>query len=552
MQLGNAASVEWTQRVESSSLLRDPLGIEDQHLYLQKEFTVGITSVTPRARYYTIWAYYYEYLYRTGVVDPNKFEKIFILSSLAHHKGNYQSPDLIHMYNNQKFANDWNQKTAFTLDFIINGYGRVYYNRQMEVFRCAWMRNGQEYISKINAKLANTLSFLDPNDFERESFTIDELNNLFNGFCICQTSQNSEENKILSKLMFGFFSEKNGNADIDDLAFNEYMKGAVKLDFINRPLPWTSFHDYYSLQEQNSRRRNTLLLFLKIIYETSPPSKSEFRRYIWDAIYFNQNRKTKEDLYFGELENTRKYWEFFQLNLYYVYLVEKTLEGIQKIVMENIGIHKKNLINSLNIENIFLRLSEELSCDVNENTSMKEIFLRIAQINENTKSSLNSDLNESDIFNDLNVENLEIFLAKSITFLGLLYHRYNQNLQFIEKPLKVNDISSLQIEDLFSYLENNGEDENITSFFTELFRVLINRHFFISAQRFAENNTKNWLFTEEDGRLYSARIPIKISPLDNRWSSIRTIMTDLGFIYRDSYSELKLTDKGLLWLQQIK
>jgi hypothetical protein len=552
MKIGNNSSVDWTQRVESVSMLRDPIGIWNHHLSFQEEFTPGITSVTLRARYYTIWAYYYQYLHRTHIIDPNNFEKIFILASLAHHDGNCQSPDLIHMYNNQKFLTDWDQKNIFNLDFDINGFGRTYYNRQMEVFRCAWTKEtGEEHISKINSKLANTLSFLNPNDFKIESFTKDELKNLFKGFCICQTTQNSEENEILSKLMFGFFSERIGTADIDDSDFNEYMNGVVNLDFIDRPISWASFHDYYSLKEQNSRRRNTLLLFLKIINETSPAT-NDFIRYIWDAIYFSQNRETNEYINFDKLEKTREYWEFFQLNVYYVFILEKILERIQKIVTENIGIHKMNLMNSQDTEIIFSELSEQIGFDVNDSTTMMKIFTRIGQINEDSRSSLNSGLNESNIYNNLYDKNSETFFAKSIVFLGLLYHRYNQNLQFIDKTHNVNDFSSLLIEDLFSHLEKNGDDIHIAPFFSELFRVLVNRHLFVSAERYASNGTKNWIFTEEDGRLFSARTPIAISPRDNRWPSIRTLLTDLGFVYRDSDSNLKITDKGALWLHQIQ
>jgi|GEM_PF-1884491 len=553
MQIGDTSSINWTQRVESVSMLRDPIGIWNHHLPIQDEFTSGITSVTYRARYYTIWAYYYQYLHRMDIVDPKNFEKIFILSSLAHHEGNSQIPELIHMYNNQKFSSDWNQKNTFTLDFDINGFGRTYYNRQMEVFRCAWTKEtGEEHISKINSKLANTLSFLNPDDFKRKSFTKDELTKLFDGFCICQTTHNAKENEILSKLMFGFFSEGSGTADIDDSAFNDYMKGVINLDFIDRPLSWTSFHQYYSLEEQNARRRNSLLLFLKIINDTSPPM-NEYIRYIWDAIYFGQNRDTNEVIYFDKLEKTRQYWEFFQLNVYYVYILEKILETIQKIVSENIGIHKMNLMNSQDAEQIYGRLSEQLGVDVTEVTSMMAIFSQIGQINKYSKTSLDSSLNESEIYDTLYYKNSEIFLADSIIFLGLLYHRYNQNLQFIDETRNVNDISSLLMEDLFNYLEENGDGIQIIPFFSELFRVLINRHLFISAERYASNGTKNWIFTEEDGRLFSARTPIAISPRDNRWPSIRTLLTDLDFVARDPDSNnLIITEKGTLWLHQIQ
>ena len=57
----------------------------------------------------------------------------------------------------------------------------------------------------------------------------------------------------------------------------------------------------------------------------NPPNKNniEFKRFIWDAIYFNQNRTNHTFIDFGRLDEIRKYWEFFQLNVYYVYVIEK-------------------------------------------------------------------------------------------------------------------------------------------------------------------------------------------------------------------------------------
>ena len=198
MQIDENLSLSWSQRVPSNSQLRDPLGLWSHHLAIQEEFTPGITSVTQRARYYTILAFYYEKLFKNKVIDTRKFEKIFILSSLAHHDGNYSAPGLLHMYNNQKFARTWDDLESFDLNFEINGFGRVYYNRQLEVFRCAWTDElGRVQTSRINSKLSSALSTIDPEDFKKESFTKAKLKQLFNGFCVCQIHENELEKEIL-------------------------------------------------------------------------------------------------------------------------------------------------------------------------------------------------------------------------------------------------------------------------------------------------------------------------------------------------------------------
>jgi hypothetical protein len=166
------------------------------------------------------------------------------------------------MFDNHKFINDWDQRDSFTLDFKIGGFGRVYYNRQMEVFRCVWTdASGEERRSKINKQLADTLSFLNPENFTLRSLSKDQLKEFFKGFCICCISKNPKEIDILSQLMFGFFSETDGTADIDNPEFSEFMDGNIDLEFADISPHKTG--ERPTLKEQNSRRRNTLFLFLK-------------------------------------------------------------------------------------------------------------------------------------------------------------------------------------------------------------------------------------------------------------------------------------------------
>jgi hypothetical protein len=277
----DAGTVEWTEKVESNSRIVDPLGIWSSHLSIQGEFTPGITSVTRRARYYTIWAYYYEYLYDKDIIRPLDYEKLFILASLAHHDGSYDYPGLRRMYNNRRFAGKWDKIQDFDLNFDISGFGKVYYNRQMETLRCAWTDEfGKVSISMINSRLARSLSSLNPENFKKRVFTRQELRDLFSGFCICEVSNNAYEKDILSKLMFGFFSKKDGNWDIDEYEFERYMNGDANLAFKDSPKGSNNFqeyNEYHSIEQKNIRRRNTLILFLKIINETNPKANLMLR-----------------------------------------------------------------------------------------------------------------------------------------------------------------------------------------------------------------------------------------------------------------------------------
>jgi len=553
-----AGTVEWTEKVESDSRIVDPLGIWSSHLRIQEEFTPGITSVTRRARYYTIWAYYYEYLYNTNIIKPIDYEKIFILASLAHHNGFYDFPGLRRMYNNRKFAGKWDEVTAFDLNFKISGFGKVYYNQQMEIIRCAWTDEfGKANISKINSKLAKSLSFLNPENFQKKSFSKQELKELFSGFCICQISDNFYEKDILSKLMFGFFSEKDGDWDIDEVEFKRYMNGQANLAFINRPKELNkSFEhsEYHSTEQRNIRRRDTLLIFLKIIKETNPKTNLMIRS-IWDAIYFRQNRNNKEMIEFGNLEQARSYWEFHQLNIYFIFILEKFLEQMQDIVIQNVGIRKTELIEGLDFDNIFNYISNAIGMIIGDESSLNDLIVQIIKINgEYEKSSLNSKLNESDVYDYIHSDKPEILISQFILMICLLYIRYfqvNANSKE-ENKIKTNSlgIEHIDIHMLFNYINVNKRNIKLKQFLSDISKVIVNRHLLESAQRFA-NNTKNWIFVEEEGQLFSAREPIIVHTRDNRWQSIRTILEDLEFIDLDENSCLSVTEKGLNWIKII-
>lgn len=554
MQIDENLSLSWSQRVPSNSQLRDPLGLWSHHLSIQEEFTPGITSVTQRARYYTILAFYYEKLFKNKVIDTRKFEKIFILSSLAHHDGNYSAPGLLHMYNNQKFARTWDDLESFDLNFEINGFGRVYYNRQLEVFRCAWTDElGRVQTSRINSKLSSALSTIDPEDFKKESFTKAKLKQLFNGFCVCQIHENELEKEILSKLMFGFFSETNGIWDLDDIGFNEYMKGNGEIAFIERPnLKNYSDPYYYSPYQKNLRRRNTLLIFLKIIHETHPNTR-EIQKFIWSAIYFKQNFETKENISFGKLEPASNSWEKHQINVFYIFVLEKLLEEIQNIVRENEGIQKKELLKSLNQEQFFSILQNQTNIDVNEQMTVSNFISSLDEINKKEKSTLESPLNEIVLFDELYDDNLENFLATSLLMMGLLYLRYRQCFGSLNQtePSETFDTDIVNIELLFEHLHSKGNEETIIPFLSKLCKSVVNRHLLESAQRFAYG-TRNWIVTEENGCLFSSREPIRVQPRDNRWQSIRTLLLDLEFIEQNTENHLNVTEKGLEWLSKIQ
>ena len=62
MEVMENSFLNWSEKISSDSNAVNLLGITNQHLRIQRHFTPSITSMTNKIRYYTLLAYYWEYL----------------------------------------------------------------------------------------------------------------------------------------------------------------------------------------------------------------------------------------------------------------------------------------------------------------------------------------------------------------------------------------------------------------------------------------------------------------------------------------------------------
>ena len=168
MEIMENSFLNWSEKIPSDSRTINLLGIY-HHLRIQREFVPGVTSVTNRIRYYTLRAFYWEYI--NGLdISSNDFEKMFILTCLAHHDGEDRNPILNGVFNKTRFNKNWDQKTTFDLKFKISGNAANYYSRQIELLKCAWTDElGRPTFSPINKKLADSLGELPLCFFKRSS-----------------------------------------------------------------------------------------------------------------------------------------------------------------------------------------------------------------------------------------------------------------------------------------------------------------------------------------------------------------------------------------------
>lgn len=571
MQVGQNVSLNWSKRIPSTSGVRNPLGIWSDHLQIQTDFTKGLTSVTFRARYYTLLAWYYENVYSENdeKISLADFEKLFILICLAHHEGKPGADGLLRVYDKENFGKAWEKQDTFNLeDFKISGFGRSYYNNQLAVLKCAWIDGFTNKFIKtsLNHKLANSLDFFDHSFFKKQ-ITKDELKKLVS-FCACNISSNEKEIEILSKLFFGFFCKKNGDWDIDEKEYKDFMEGRIDLNFEeNVAREPTSFEDTsllspdYSFFEDPAqirnaqlKRRNTLFLFLKIIKETNPPENyMAFRQSIWDAIYFKQ-RQDLSKIDFGTLERARSYWEYFHLNVYYVYALEKFLDVIQKIVIKNPGTQKSAVLNKLDEERFFNRLSDRLNKKINTDSRIVDIIQLIDDLTvHTTKTQLGLMVNEAQTFKNIEKSScLEDQLAEILILMCLLYHRYEKTAGNLKNLFSCKGFSEqISIHTVFSDIKNSDSELSVFYYLTKLVDKIVNVHLSEASLRLS-TGVKKWIFTEENNELYPARKKlVKFEPRDNRWGSMKSLLLDLQFIQKKD-SKIVLTDKGKEWLNKIE
>lgn len=549
--------LSWSKRVPPESRLLDPLGLGN-HLTIQGEFTPGITSVTDRMRYFTNLAWYWQNF--SNEKDPDKrigtkfFERTFIISCLAHHGGDSEYPGFFRVFGKSMFSKNWNEISNFELDFKISGQGKTYYNANLEKLGGAYTDDfGRIILTTVNSKLASCLS-LDKKLFYDKSFTKTNLKTKFGNFCICDSDKNPTEEEIISKMFFGFVDSNKNDFDIDEKSFAEFMNKKINLDFDkDQPLLTKSME----IKQMGLKRRNTLFIFLKILHANDlqiPVKSIDLRRAMWDGIYFKQAAYDKSKIDFKKLENARRYWEYFQLNVYYVFVIEIILYVIIEIITKNPGILKNNLIKKISQKSTEKSFESLLDTKILTSDSLQKLQSVSWSKISSQESSLDDEINEATLYDYLeDSDSIEDDIAGSLVMLFFLQKRFQGTEQKIKDFKKSAKISRF-IEDRLSIeyvLGKCNMQKPIFEFLEEMMVAIVNRHILEASIDFSERGTKNWIFAEEEGALYITRKKeYRIKAKDNRWSSILNLLTDAKFITikNDLYT---LTEKGRLWLSKI-
>jgi hypothetical protein len=545
MQIAENVEFGFTEQVKSNSGVRNPLGMSS-NLGIQGNFTTGITSVTPRARYYTLWAYYYEHLRDDEIITYRNLERLFILSCLVHHDGDYSHPSLYSIINKTRFSDEWDEYDSFALDFDIAGQGYTYYKSQLEKFRCAWSRADEEIRTPLNRKLAESLNTVSEEAFERNEYSKEFIDDRLTHLCPCQ--EHEEEQEVLPRLLFGFLSKNGGEWDLDDEEFSDFMNGRLELEFDEDFDEEESIDPVEITRQRNLRRRNTLFLFLKIVSENQPEDTDDA---IWNGVYFIQ-RNDESEIDFGELERCRKYWEYFHLNCYYVYCLEKLLLSLHEMIERNPNIKTEKMREEFESDELVEYVSDFLEVEVQ---TVEEALSAIEERNDRKRTWIESPVNEKILYDKISSsDSWREASALSVLLILLLKHRYELTEDRIRKYESDSMEGGRYVNqlDIDAVLGELSGETDIAEFAGDLMIKIKNRHRIRATSRFDDTGTKAWLFTEQDGRLSpSNQDGFRPRTRDNRWGSIETLLTDLNFVHTEDEKTV-LTQRGEKWLSQIE
>lgn len=250
----------------------------------------------------------------------------------------------------------------------------------------------------------------------------------------------------------------------------------------------------------------------------------------------------------------RAYWEFFQLNVYYVYTLEMILDAIQLIVRKNPGIEKNKMVAALD-EKLFHSQLKSFVKAPSDFLTVSELYDKIWEINKKERTDLSSSINESSLFESIsNAEEPEEILGLGVLMLCLLRKRFEKTedkIRDFDKQRRETGLfeDKLVIERVLNELLGINGEKPILEYVLMLADRIVEKHLLESSIRMSWGTT-NWIFLEEGGALYPARAEnVYFDARDNRWTSILHLLRDTKFLIDDN--PIQLTDKGKKWLSMI-
>jgi len=580
---GLQGDLSWTEKI-SLGTIRDPLQLAFFR-YPEEYFISGIITQTDRLRYYTFltWAWT-QIKERKSDLKKNEIrdlEKILTLASAIHHLDGLPHPNGIrsidagmeYIKNNQKIQLEKFQNFGRNNE---EGYGNYYYRGSIENLDILWSENNSIRISPSAKEISKIFSIQlgsYQNNLWRKSLSKSDLKNM-SSLCCCNISK--QEQNFWIKIFFGLTQIRKSGLETDpdkklilknpdELSFEKFQVSEdlisesdldeVLTNFTETKSDDTNFSETKSDDTSREMRTGSLLMILKIVKETMPTIERTFLlQMIRDCIYYSQFQTSDsvKSVKYGKLEWYRKYWEVYVHNLYYINILESTLEIITDICQENpLGIDIDDLTYDIN-DDKYLKFIKKFGFSASKKDSIDFLFTQVETILMGKKTSLSNPLNEHEIL-QLLIDSQSDSEIMAITLVLLLLCKYRFSF-FNEKQLQILSYKQDKFASVFP--ENIYREMNsikIIDFPNWIFKFIIKRHRHVSAKKLLNSGTKAWLFTEEGRELFFNEQYSFTAYRDGKWINVLEILYDLGLVEKDTSKKFwTITNEGEHWLKKFQ
>lgn len=339
----------WNKRIEESDRALDPLGMNRVNDRFLNYLLSGITTVTPRARYYSFYVWTINQVginAQTLNEFKNKFydvERLFMMSCLAHEQ--LGGRDRVHtdINGSDKGRRIWGESNQnITLDFRyfgnkLGGYGQYYQGAIARLGLTTMSENSVfEKPTELGLEIADSFEFVAKKSgfkdlIRKKTVNKEELEKCGRTICLCRLK--TDKSNDLQPLRTVFFDLK------------KRLGGSV---------------DFY--------RQQTLSIIL-LCCETS--AKHNFKltdQHFLDACYYGQIREKKEvfQVYFPKpFAETVSRWKIFRAHDYLAYSAEALLSQFLKLIAEEpSGATKEDFVNTLTSREAFSLFKSQINLEL--------------------------------------------------------------------------------------------------------------------------------------------------------------------------------------------
>jgi len=531
----------WVKKIENQGG-RDHLGIESVGQVMLEEISCGISNITERLRYFSLFCWVLQKFLASKLKKTisnyrmllNKITFLYALSNSLSHleeaNTGINGIEFIRRNINGILSQDFKlDDSLFKSNAPINN-NWIYRGKLNDLKLLLLTSTGIPKIVEPNglklAKVFDNLNLgidfeeLDLNNYSSE----DRLRKLESKWCYHRLSENEEERQLLEDILFS-----------------------------------KSYKDY-SISYKELNRRYTFIFLLKYINELHLKSRQEFEKW----VYFNKEELPKN------LSHILNLWKILFARNYLVFSLESLFYFfIQKIEAQPLSdIEFIDIIKNINIDN-------EIMQKLNANKKFKNVFeMKISLLLENLYPSdtanIEAHLSRSNILSETNLilfleanvghriseDILNLYIFYPIFCLFSLYYRWSQKTFNDDASIfmKMGDSKRFSLDHLIQYLKNSiTKNSSVGDIIIDLYyKFILPQHLNVSYEKLRDRNIDTFHFSFDNNKYYFISRNQEFTPNYNfmKINEMFNFLQDLDLINEEDKNYFILTSKAKNLLNQ--